>query len=95
MNRLKKSTLFYKLYRQNILSKVNSQNYSQAKTQLDNIVNQHDVYLSKIVVSLPEDGVVNIDNRSLHHAKDHLDTVVIFPNLQNQKQSVISALGEV
>ena len=95
MNRLKKSTLWYKLYRRNVLSKVNSSNFSEAKTQLDDIANQHDIYVSKIATPLVTTNVVAIENSNLHHAKEHLDAFIIFPSELEQKQVTINVLEEV
>ena len=85
----------YKQVRKSIKDLVSADNFSTAKTFLDSYKAQHDNYVQNGNISTTNDNFTALDNRSIHHASDHLDVVVNQnPEDQIQKQATLDALDE-
>lgn len=84
----------YRQARKSIKDLVTADNFSTAKTFLDSYKAQHDNYVQNGNISTTDENFTAFDNRSIHHAADHLDAVNQSPQDQTQKQATIDALDE-
>lgn len=83
----------YKQNRQVIKDLVSVDNFSQALAQLQQIVTEHNNYVSANNIENTGNNFTSVDNLSLNHAKDHLASFV--ENGQShQKGATIDALDE-
>ena len=67
---------------------------TNAKTKLDEVIAEHDNYISSRGIANDGNTFTSIDNLSLHHSKDHLDRFLDGAQTQTkQKEKAISALS--
>ena len=88
----------YRQARKSVKDLVTADNFSTAKTFLDSYKAQHDNYVQNGNISTEDESFTAIDNRSLQHAKDHLESVIELDSRpieqESQKQAAIDALNE-
>jgi hypothetical protein len=81
----------FKAARTTIKDLVTIDNLEEATTKLDIYISEHDNYISN--VNLGNSVFTDTDNKSLHHAKRHLNAFNITGQLY-QKNKTIRALDE-
>lgn len=64
-------------------------NIEEASNKLSAIITEHDSYKE----TFSDDSTINLDNLSLHHAKDHLDAFQETATIE-QKEAATKALDE-
>ena len=87
---------YYYRYRQSkksVQDLINADNITSAKNLLDQYTQEHDTYTQSNNISTTDESFTSIDNRSLNHAKEHLDIFAALPDIEpEQKQAAIDAL---
>lgn len=84
----------YRQARKSVKDLVSADNFSTAKTILDQYIQEHDAYMQNNSIPIIHDNFTTTDNASLHHASAHMEAVIFNPNNQIQKQATIDALDE-
>lgn len=80
----------YRDERKVIKNMIQNNDISNATTRINSVISEHDIYLLKTNNNSP---FTTTDNKSLHHAKDHLDAFN-FTNDNIQKDASTRALDE-
>lgn len=81
--------------RQIVKTLVENNNISEAKTILDTAIIEHDNYIISRNIENTGDTFTSVDNLSLHHGQDHLNSFIDSTGQQiHQKDATIDALNE-